>query len=158
MNTVCFTGRLTYPNGETYPREHVREYLERLGVTVLDRVRSDCDILVVARFGHTSHETREAAARNIDVLPWPWFAENFQIGGFAHPPHPRWWETHNGVLLCEITDLFEPGEVYRFEPIDRDNTPIFATPAGDPFRLPESDYSPLAGRLVAVHRLVPDFA
>lgn len=156
MNNVCITGRLTYDHGESYPRDQLKGYLRRVGVTVLRTVRSDCDVLVVPYEGYTSQKTRAAArlaksGGSIVAVPWPQFAAYFQIGGFSHPPYQRWWRNRDGVLLCEVNDLFRTGETFRFEPCERSEDPLLAVAVGEPFRLAPTAYSPLAGRLVAEH-------
>lgn len=159
MNIVCFSGRLTYPDGDPYPHRHLHDYLPKVGLTVLDRMRSDCNMLVVSDTTLDTHKVREAeklrtSGQDITTIPWPLFAEYFQIGGYAQPPPPRWWQHPNGALLCEVDDLFEQGERFQFVPSEPPDAVLVATPIGDPFRLDEHDHSPLAGRLVAVHEPV----
>ena len=157
VNNVCFSGRLTYANGAPYPRSQLDEYLPRVGLKVLERVRSDCDMLVVAHPSVNTHKTREAdrlqfSGSGVATVNWAQFAEHFQVGGWAHPPHPRWWRNREGVLLCEVNDLFEIGETFRFVPSERKEGALLASPVDEPFRMSSKMRSPLAGRLVAVHR------
>ena len=133
-----------------YPHGDLAEYLHLLGIEVLDRMRSDCDVVITANENHVSLKTEEAARLSIPTCTWEAFAEEFQIRGFVYPPVLRYWETITGELWCEIDDYYNPDETQWFSPVNGDSEPgrIEARPVGAPFA---AGYGPLKGRLVAEH-------